>query len=351
MVALEGRLVMGRWLRLSIAAIAVAAIFAGCAGKKEEAGTASPVATPARTAAPTVSAAPQATGTATAGRADGIPTVPAPVVTQQPPTPTPQPPTPTPTQQPPTPTPEPPTQEARQPQWTISQPPAEAQVQVVLDDGLGNAYIVASVDPEVTQWENWTVDHVGDLNADGIQDAIVLHYTGGAHCCFEYLIFSEGPSGIQLDDWFSLGNGGIGAVEDLDGDGVPELEASDDRLAYFPDLSFADSPFLPLVLCRTAEGTYTDCTTQFPDRMQAAADEFEAALSDAVQRGGEDYEKRSPALGLVTAYLLLAPTDEGWNKVASLCPECKDWLMQNYDELENRLAYVPPAPPMEPLPQ
>jgi hypothetical protein len=329
---------MSPWLRLSIAAIAVVVMLSGCTGEEEEAGTASPAATAVRTATPTVTAVPQATGAATARPSDGIPTVPAPVVTQQPPSPT---------TQPPTPTPEPPTQEARQPQWTISQLPAEAQVQVVLDDGLGNAYIVASVDPEVAQWENWTVDHVGDLNADGVQDAIVMHFTGGAHCCFEYLIFSEGPGGIQRDDYFSLGNAGIGAVEDLDGDGIPELDTYDDRLAYFPDLSYADSPFLPLVLCRTGEGTYTDCTILFPDKMQAAADEFEVALSDAVQSQASDEEKRSAALGLVTAYLLLAPTDEGWNKVASLCPECKDWLMQNYDELENRLAYVPPAPPME----
>jgi hypothetical protein len=85
--------------------------------------------------------------------------------------------------------------------------------------------------------------------------------------------------------------------------------------------------------------------------MQEAADAFEAALSDAVQRQASDEEKRSATLGLVAAYLLLAPTDEGWTKAGSLCPECSDWLMQNKGELENRLAYVPPAPPMQPPPQ
>jgi len=227
----------------------------------------------------------------------------------------------------------------------------EGQGGQILDDGLGNTYSVVSVDPQWTQFENWGVQFAGDLDADGVQDVIVFHFTGGAHCCSEYLVFSEGPDGIQLDDWFSLGNGGIGAVGDLDGDGVPELEAWDDRLAYFTDLSYAASPSLPLVLCRTGEGTYTDCTILFPDRMQAAADAFEAQLSDAVQRQAGDEEKRSPALGLVTAYLLLAPTDEGWLKVRSLCPECEAWLLQNQSELENRLAYVPPAPPMEPPPQ
>ena len=205
----------------------------------------------------------------------------------------------------------------------------------MLDDGLGNAYSVASVDPQIAEFENWGVQFAADLEADGVQDVIVFHFTGGAHCCFEYLVFSEGPDGIQLDHHFSLGNGGIGAVEDLDGDGVPELDGSDDRLAYFPDLSYAASPSLPLVLCRTGEGTYTDCTILFPDRMQAAADAFEAALSDAVQRQGSDEEQRSATLGLVAAYLLLAPTDEGWTKAGNLCPECSDWLMQNSEELED----------------
>jgi hypothetical protein len=327
---------MSRWLGLSLAAIAVAAIFAGCGGEEEEPGTASPAATPVRTGTAAVTATLHPTGTATAGRSDGIPTVPPPVVTQPAPSPTPQ----------PSPTVEP-TEELRQPVWTVSQVSGAAAVDIVLDDGLGSSSTIASVDPELVQWENWGVQAAADLNADGIQDVIVFHFTGGAHCCSEYMVFRDTYTGILLDDWFSLGNGGIVGVEDLDGDGVPELEGWDDRLAYFADQPYVASPSLPLVLCRTAEGKYTDCTAQFPERMQAAADEFEASLSDAVQRQASDEEKRSYALGLVTAYLLLAPTDEAWNKVASLCPECKDWLLQNQAELENRLAYVPPAPPME----
>jgi hypothetical protein len=324
---------MGRWITAGIALLATAAIFAAC-GEEEDGG---PTATPGLTAASTVTATARATASATA-QSHGIPTVPPPVVTQRPPSPT---------AQPPAPTPEP-TQAARTPEWTVSQVPAGSQVQVLLEDGLGNAYTVASVEAEYAQWENWGVQFTGDLNADGVQDVIVFHFTGGAHCCFEYLAFSESAAGIQLDHYFSLGNGGIGSVADLDGDGVPELEAWDDRLSYFTDLSYAASPSLPLVLCRTGNGTYAECTNLFPDRLQAAADEFEAALSDAVQRQASDEEKRSAALGLVTAYLLMAPTDEGWLKVRNLCPECETWLLQNQDELNNRLAYVPPAPPLVP---
>jgi hypothetical protein len=323
---------MRRWIVVGVAAMALAAVFAAC-GEDEDGGA---TATPARTAATTVTATLQATVSATPGRPEGIPTVPPPQVTQRPPSPT---------AQPPAPTPEP-TQAPRQPEWTVTQVPVGTQVQIVLEDGLGSSSTIASVDAEYAQWENWGVQSVADLDADGVQDVIVFHFTGGAHCCSEYLIFRETYTGMLLDHYFSLGNGGIGSVTDLDGDGIPELEAWDDRLAYFTDLSYAASPSLPLVLCRTGNGTYTGCTNLFPDRMQAAADTFEAALGDAVQRQASDEEKRSAALGLVTAYLLMAPTDEGWLKVRNLCPECETWLLQNQDELNNRLAYVPPAPPL-----
>ena len=325
---------MRGWLRLSMAAIAVAAIFVGCGGEEEEGGNPSPAATAVRTGTPAVTATSPATGTPTEGRSDGIPTVPAPVLTQRPPTSTPQPPSATPE----------PTQEIRQPQWNVSEVPSGTQVDIVLEDGLGKTYTIVSVDPQWTEFERWDVDSVADLDADGVEDVMVFHFTGGAHCCSEYLMFRETAAGIALDDWFSLGNGGIVGVEDLDGDGVPELAGWDDRLAYFTDLSYAASPSLPLVLCRTGDGSYTDCTVRFPARMQAAADEFEASLSDAVQRQASDEEKRSYALGLVTAYLLLAPTDEGWTKVRSLCSECEAWLLQNQEELEKRLSLVQPQP-------
>jgi len=323
---------MRGWLGLTIAAIAVAAILAACGDDEEEAGTASPAATPVRTGTPVATATPQATATVTA-----LPSTPTPTLVAE-----------TPTAEAPAPTPTPePTEEVRQPAWTVSEVPSGTLVDIVLEDGLGNTHTIVSVDPQWTQFESWGVQFAADLDADGVQDVIVFHFTGGAHCCSEYLVFRETPAGIQLDDWFSLGNGGLGGVEDLDGDGTPELAGWDDRLAYFADQSYAATPSLPLVLCRTAEGKYTDCTVRFPERMQEAADGFEAALSDAVQRQASDEEKRSAALGLVTAYLLLAPGDEGWLKVQGLCPECEVWLLQNKAELENRLAYVPPAPPLE----
>jgi hypothetical protein len=246
----------------------------------------------------------------------------------------------------PTPTSEPATRQVRQPIWTISQLSSAGQGQIVLEDGQ-NEYTVASLDPEMARFQRWEIAFVADVNADGLVDAIVNHYTGGAHCCFEYLFFSATPSAIQLDDAFLLGNGNaiIRAVKDLDGDGVLELESSDDRLAYFPDLSFAESPFLPLVLCRSAQGVYVDCTPQFPELLESSALEFEGQLGDAVQRQAREEEKRGAALGLFATYVRLGTEEAGWSRVRSLCPECEGWLMENLDDLEQRLSSVQPSRP------
>jgi hypothetical protein len=325
---------MRRWLRLGVAAIAVAALLGACGGEEEAPATVTATPTSRATVTSEATVTPKATAMSTpTPRATATPRATlAPKATA---TPT------------PTPTPAAPTPQVRQPSWSVSQIPGEGQVQIVVEDGV-NTYTVASLDPEWTQFDKWDIEFVADVNADGIVEAIAGHYTGGAHCCFEYLIFSETPSGIQLDDWFSLGNGGIRAVEDLDGDGIPELDGSDDRLAYFPDLPFAASPFLPLVLCRSADATYSDCTPQFPRKLQGSADEFEGQLRDAVQGQAEEIEKRYAALGLLASYMRLGMGDEGWSRVRGLCPECEGWLRQNLGELEQRLRLVQPAPPIQP---
>jgi hypothetical protein len=295
-----------KWLAALLVPLALLTLVAAC--REEEAATATP------TEAATVTATPQA--------------MPSPEAT-------------------PTPTPEPTAQQIRQPVWSISQPSSAGQVQIVLEDGL-NAYTIASLDPGMAQSVRWEIAFVADVNADDLDDVIVEYWTGGAHCCFVYLIFSVGPSGIQLIDSFSLENAVIRAVKDLDGDGMPELETSDDRLAYFPGLSFADSPFLPLVLCRSAQHIYYDCTPHFPEVLEGSAEEVEGRLRDVVQRQLPEEAKRSLALGLLATYLRLEMDEEGWSRVRGLCPECEGWLMENLGELEWRLSGVQPwrqAPP------
>ena len=234
------------------------------------------------------------------------------------------------------------TRQLHEPTWNIYELSKAGQIQIVLEDGL-NTYVVASVDHEIDPFESWDIDSVTDVNADGYDDAIVSHITCGAHCLYEYLIFSEAPEGIHLDDWFSTGNVGITDVVDLDGDGVPELQSRDGRFAYFPDLCGGCTPLLPLVLCRSVQDVYYDCTPEFPELLEAAAEEFEAQLRKAIQEQLGEYEMRPSALGLYASYLRMGLVEEARSSVESVSPACWDWLAENYGELRERLSMVLPS--------
>ena len=89
-----------------------------------------------------------------------------------------------------------------------------------------------------------------DITGDGIPDLIVGSWTGGAHCCFDYRIFSLGPKfrlfGIinGLDSHFSF--------KDLDGDGACEAIGYDCNFRYWHEC-FAYSP-APLVILSLKNG-------------------------------------------------------------------------------------------------
>jgi hypothetical protein len=244
--------------------------------------------------------------------------------------------------------------------WRIVELERAGAREAWLEDG-ANAYRLmreATADP----WTRWGIDTVVDLDGDGRDEAVVFHFTGGAHCCSEYWIFSGGPAGIRLIDAFTLGNAGIGEIRDLDGDGIPELLAADDRLAYFGDLPYAASPFLPLVLCRTRSGAfaglYVDCTPSFPDRLQEAAQEFEEALRmamnepspDAGEPSGMETRRHWAALGMVAASRRAGDGVASRALVRTLCPDCDRWLLANGAELERQLARVQPEH-LDPTPE
>jgi hypothetical protein len=230
-----------------------------------------------------------------------------------------------------------------QSEWSIREETSRGLLYVTLEHGLTpDTYVVAALDPEMAEFEWWDVDRVVDIDGDGREEAIVFHYTGGAHCCSEYSIFDSGEDGIERQDRFSLGNAGINDVQDLDGDGVPELIAGDDRLAYFDDLPYVVSPFLPLILCRSSDGTYHDCTPAFPTFLTDNAGDYEETLRQAVAEGQYEEEQESAALAVYFSYLRLGMGEEAENRVTALCPDCWQWLSEYAAEVDRLLAVEQP---------
>lgn len=91
-----------------------------------------------------------------------------------------------------------------------------------------------------------------DITGDGIPDLVVLDYTGGVHCCYEYSIFSLGD---QFKKLATLdGRDSTMTFKDIDGDGVFEVRGRDSTFAYW-NAAFADS-VLPEIVLRFRDGKY-----------------------------------------------------------------------------------------------
>jgi hypothetical protein len=239
---------------------------------------------------------------------------------------------------------------SQQVQWSVVQLSRAGATEYRLEDGRHSRLLASRTAPSLPyDFERWQLERAEDLDGDGVHDALVMHFTGGAHCCFEYLIASSRADGIEITDWFSLGSADIENVLDLNGDRVPELVSSDNRFAYFPDLSFADSPFLPLVLCRSVTMLYYDCTARFPSYLQESADHYENSLRaytarNAVTQPPGSYPNPSEpftyALGLVASYIRMdnyPATEIGWQKVQALCLICYRWLSSHSTDLSEAL--------------
>jgi hypothetical protein len=134
-----------------------------------------------------------------------------------------------------------------------------------------------------------------DLNGDGEPEVLVDAYSGGAHCCAltEILAFNGTAYAVTEAYW---GNTGY-ELDDVDGDGPPELVGFDDAFAAAFS-SYAASFFPPRVLKYdpAAKGGLRNVTDRFPPLIRANQRRALRALRTARRR---HYE----TLGIVAAYV------------------------------------------------
>jgi hypothetical protein len=186
----------------------------------------------------------------------------------------------------------------------------------------------------------------GDLLGDGSQVLGYETFSGGAHCCFSATVVRLTPGAPHLLD-VDLGNGGLVLPAQLDG-GALELPATSDVFANFDGLSFAASPFMPLVFAYDGS-TYVEATQLFPDRIRAEVAQAELELAEAVQRGvpvGEPAqfaydEQKSIALRLFGLHVLLGDADTALPTILASTPQpVAAWLAANAQAAKAKLAQV-----------
>ena len=93
---------------------------------------------------------------------------------------------------------------------------------------------------------------VRDLTGDGVPELVLADWSGGAHCCFTYYVFTLGEQFAVLDT-IPLEHSDNARFEDLDGDGALELRTRDWTFAYW-NTSFMGSPSPEVVLAPGEDG-------------------------------------------------------------------------------------------------
>ena len=128
--------------------------------------------------------------------------------------------------------------------------------------------------------------HVEDLDGDGEPEIRLDLYWGGAHCCFFANIYSlDGTSYQPVSRNFADAGYRVG---DIDQDGVPEFVSADARFAY-RFTSFASSLF-PIQIWSFDKGTFFDQTDLYPARIRSDADDAWRWYQKALRNN--DYEPR-----------------------------------------------------------
>jgi hypothetical protein len=98
-----------------------------------------------------------------------------------------------------------------------------------------------------------------DVNGDGYADAVLVSFSGGAHCCWTYHIVSLGKNpGLIVE----FENRSTASFEDLNGDGRVEILIRNGGFDEGFGLSHPFSPF-PLLIVRLNGTKFEDVDTKF----------------------------------------------------------------------------------------
>jgi hypothetical protein len=221
--------------------------------------------------------------------------------------------------------------------------PGSASLLVTSSEGS----LIADLSRPLTAGERLVPLWCGDLLGDGSQVLGFESFSGGAHCCFSVSVVQLAKGAPHLLD-ADLGNGGLAAPQQLDGTGPLELVGGSDVFAYFDDLSFAASPFMPLVYAYDG-AAYVEATSSFPGLIESRISEADAALGTAVARPAQPnvppalqyQEQQSVALRLFGLHVLLGDADTALPAIAArLSPTAAAWLTTNAPAARQAMASV-----------
>ncbi|PSF38370.1 hypothetical protein C7H19_05100 [Aphanothece hegewaldii CCALA 016] len=163
-----------------------------------------------------------------------------------------------------------------------------------------------------------------DLDNNGTDEVIIRTFSGGAHCCTSYYIYTwQNNKFNKIDTGFIDGEGGV--FEDLNNDKKIEFITSDNSFLY-QFSSYAGS-YPPTLIYQFDDGKFIDVTRNHPKLLiERLQDMYQAYLTAKK----EDYERNGVLSGYVAQKILLGEYESGWKFMLSNYDRSSDWGLDIY---------------------
>jgi hypothetical protein len=176
-----------------------------------------------------------------------------------------------------------------------------------------------------------------DLDNNGTDEVIVRTFSGGAHCCTSYYIYSwQKNKFYKADTGFLDGAGGV--FEDINKDGKIEFITSDNSFLYL--FSSYASSFPPTQIYNFQNGKFIDVTRRFPKLLKERLQEMYQTFLTVKKEG---YERNGILAGYVAQKILLGEYESGWKFMLANYDPSSDWGLDIYQG-ENIVGKYPDFP-------
>jgi hypothetical protein len=164
-----------------------------------------------------------------------------------------------------------------------------------------------------------------DLDNDSNPEAIVQTYTGGAHCCTNFEVYTWQNSQFNKIETGSLDGYG-GEWRDLNKDNKIELIAANNSFLY--KFSAYALSFPPSLILSFNNNEFKDVTRQYPDKLRSVATKMYQSLQDMKKQGNLDVN--GVLAGYVAQKILLGEYQQGWDFMLNNYDSTSDWGLEIY---------------------
>ncbi len=164
-----------------------------------------------------------------------------------------------------------------------------------------------------------------DMDGDRTPEVIVGTFSGGAHCCTNFKIYSWKKNQF-LSTETGLRDGNGGSFMDLDGNGTLEFATYDNAFLYAFS-SYAGS-FPPSQVFNLRNGKLAETTRQYPKHLRRTLQDMFKSIQE--RKGNSDAEINGVLAGYVAQKALVGEFQQGWSFMLANYDRKSDWGLTIY---------------------